>query len=75
MIIIHNSYCYYYSHNFSYYVFLSLDAPYLAPRREIKRNEPKYLGEVVTKIATLLGLSEEEVARQTTENTNRLFGI
>lgn len=52
------------------------DAPYLAPvPYRGKQNEPGYTRYVVEKIAELKGLSVEEVARQTTANAHRLFGI
>ena len=52
------------------------DAPYLAPvpyRGE--RNDSSYLPLVVSKIAQIKGISEEEVIRVTEENAKRLFGM
>jgi TatD DNase family protein len=52
------------------------DCPYLTPRsRRGRRNEPAYVVETAAKIAELRGEPVEEVARATSENTRRLFGI
>lgn len=52
------------------------DAPYLAPvPYRGKRNEPGYTRYVVEKIAELRMNSFEEIARATTENAHRLFGL
>ncbi len=52
------------------------DCPYLAPvPYRGKRNEPAYVVEVVSEIARLRGRKPEEIARVTTENARRLFGI
>lgn len=52
------------------------DAPYLAPEgKRGKRNEPAYMIKVVGEIAELKGLTPEDVARVTTLNCVRLFGI
>ena len=40
-----------------------------------KRNESAYVVHVLKKLAESLGISEEEVARQTNENVHRVFGI
>jgi TatD DNase family protein len=51
------------------------DAPYLAPvPYRGKRNEPAYVVEVARQMATVLGLSIEEVTRVTTDNAGRVFG-
>jgi TatD DNase family protein len=51
------------------------DAPFLAPQqRRGKRNEPAYVAYVAEKIAEVRGLTTAEIAQQTTENANRLFG-
>lgn len=53
---------------------IETDSPYLAPvPYRGKKNEPKYVVEVAQCIAELRDLSVEEVARQTTENFERLF--
>ena len=52
------------------------DGPYLAPDPwRGKRNEPSYLLYTVAKIAELRGVSVDEVARQTSANALRLFGL
>ena len=51
------------------------DAPYLAPVPfRGKRNEPAYVVEVARQLAGVLGMSDEDVMRVTTENAVRLFG-
>lgn len=53
---------------------LETDAPYLAPvPYRGKRNEPAYLKYVVEKLALVLRMNIEEVARITTENSGRVF--
>jgi len=55
---------------------LETDSPYLAPvPYRGQRNEPAYLPIVAEKLAVLRGVSREEVARVTTENAVRLFGL
>ncbi len=55
---------------------LETDAPYLAPvPYRGKRNEPSYTRLVAEKIALLLNTSLEEVAKLTTQNAEKLFGI
>jgi len=50
------------------------DAPYLAPvPHRGKRNEPAFVVETARVLAKLRGLSEEEIARTTSENFKRLF--
>lgn len=50
------------------------DAPYLAPQpRRGKRNEPAYTAMTAAVLAEVRGVSEDEIARQTTENFFRLF--
>ena len=52
------------------------DCPYLTPEPyRGQRNEPAHIPLIGRKMAELLGLSEEETARITTENTKRLFGL
>jgi TatD DNase family protein len=52
------------------------DAPWLAPvPHRGKRNCPAYLPDIVACIAAVRALSFEDVARATTENGKRLFGI
>ena len=55
---------------------IETDCPYLAPHPyRGKRNEPSYVKLVAEQIAEIKQLSVEEVARATTENANKLFGI
>jgi TatD DNase family protein len=55
---------------------LETDSPYLAPIPfRGKRNESSYIVNVVDKLALLYGLSSEEIALKTTENSKAIFGI
>ena len=55
---------------------IETDCPYLAPEpKRGRRNEPAYVGYVAEKLAELLGIPLEELARRTTENACRLFGV
>ena len=52
------------------------DAPYLAPHPyRGKRNEPAYMVLVAERLAQLCSLSLNELSRQVTENTGRLFQL
>lgn len=56
------------------HLILETDAPYLAPvPYRGKRNEPAYTKLVAEKLASLLGVSPEEVAATTTQNAEKLF--
>jgi len=58
------------------HLLIETDCPYLTPHPfRGKRNEPSYVKYVAEAIAELKGISVEEVARQTTENAKKLFGI
>ncbi|POB70851.1 hydrolase TatD, partial [Vibrio vulnificus] len=58
------------------YVILETDCPYLAPvPHRGKRNEPSYTRLVNERIAELRQLSNEEVAKITSENAKRLFHL
>jgi TatD DNase family protein len=51
------------------------DAPYLAPvPHRGKRNEPAWVVAVARRLAVVCGVSEEDLARITTENAQRVFG-
>ncbi|MEQ9763465.1 TatD family hydrolase [Streptococcus sp. ZJ151] len=57
-------------------ILVETDAPYLAPvPKRGKENKTAYTRYVVEKIAELRGMTVEEVAKITTENANRLFGL
>jgi TatD DNase family protein len=58
------------------YIVLETDAPYLAPvPHRGKRNESSYIIHIAERLAQIKGVSLEEVARITTENSIRLFGV
>jgi TatD DNase family protein len=58
------------------YLLIETDAPYLSPEpRRGKRNEPSYLEYTAKFIADLRGISLDDLARITTLNAKRLFGI
>ncbi len=58
------------------HILLETDAPYLTPVPfRGKRNESSYLIYVVGKMAETYGLSVADIARITTENAEKLFGI
>lgn len=55
---------------------LETDAPYLTPSpHRGKRNEPSYIKIIAKKLASIKGVSIDEVAKITTENAFELFGI
>jgi TatD DNase family protein len=55
---------------------LETDAPYLSPVPfRGKRNESSYLKYVAAKLAEVKGVSVEEVARITTQNAQKIFGM
>ncbi|MFA5339823.1 MAG: TatD family hydrolase [Candidatus Omnitrophota bacterium] len=57
-------------------ILVETDAPYLAPEgMRGKRNEPSYMLKAVEEIAKLKGLTPQDVARVTTLNCARLFGV
>ncbi len=58
------------------HIVLETDSPYLSPVPfRGKRNESSYLALVCKKVAEVYGISEEEVARITTENSKQVFGV
>ncbi|SHG92688.1 TatD family hydrolase [Winogradskyella jejuensis] len=58
------------------HIVLETDSPYLAPKPyRGKRNESSYIIKVVEKLSELYGISEEEIAKITTENSKAIFGI
>jgi len=55
---------------------LETDAPYLAPvPYRGKRNESAYILKVLEKLSELYGMSQEEIAVQTTANAKEVFGV
>lgn len=55
---------------------LETDCPYLAPvPHRGQRNEPAYLAVIAEQLARLKGMSVDELARQTSANADRLFGL
>ncbi|APY08190.1 hydrolase TatD [Winogradskyella sp. J14-2] len=58
------------------HIVLETDAPYLAPKPyRGKRNESVYIIKVLEKLSELYGISVEEIAAITTENSKQVFGI
>lgn len=59
---------------------IETDAPYLlprdlAPRPASRRNEPRYLPQILSTIAASLDADPAEIARATAENSVRFFGL
>lgn len=58
------------------YLLVETDAPYLTPEPlRGKRNEPSFIIHTVERIASLRGVSPDDIARITTLNARRLFKI
>lgn len=58
------------------HIVLETDAPYLAPTPyRGKRNESSYITKVIDKLVDIYGLSFEEIAKITTDNSKEIFGI
>ena len=57
-------------------VMVETDCPFLSPQaRRRKRNEPAFLPLTVEALAEIRGVTRESVARETTQNAERLFSI
>ncbi len=57
-------------------ILVETDAPYLTPHpHRGKRNEPAYVIHTLRKVAELKGVSPEELASATYQNTKTVFGI
>jgi TatD DNase family protein len=55
---------------------IETDGPYLAPvPQRGRRNEPAYVRHVAEMVAEVRGVTFETVARTTTANASRLFGL
>lgn len=58
------------------HIVLETDSPYLSPvPYRGKRNESSYLALVCKKVAEVYRISEEEVAKITTQNSKEVFGV
>lgn len=58
------------------YMLIETDCPYLPPQNfRGKRNEPAHVVDVAEKIAEVSGLSVEDIARITSMNTRKVFGL
>ena len=58
------------------HIVLETDSPYLAPTPyRGKRNESSYITQVVEKLATIYGISFQEIAEITTQNSKDIFGV
>lgn len=57
-------------------IVLETDSPYMAPvPYRGKRNESAFVVQVMKTLATAYGVSEEEIAKVTNENVERVFGV
>ena len=57
-------------------IVLETDAPYLSPVPfRGKRNESSYLKLIANKVASIYGMSLEEIANKTTNNSKEIFGV
>lgn len=57
-------------------IVLETDSPYLAPKPfRGKRNESSYLVKVQEKLAAIYGVSKEEIAKVTSANAEKIFGL
>ena len=58
------------------HLLVETDCPYLAPQpMRGRRNEPSFLRHTAEELARIKGLTPEDIARITTFNSHRLFGI
>lgn len=57
-------------------ILVETDGPFLTPHpHRGKRNEPAYIPFIVEKLATIKGVTTEEMARYTTQNARHLFRL
>jgi TatD DNase family protein len=57
---------------------IETDAPFLLPRdmkARAGRNEPRFLRHILRVVAGILGKDEDQLARETRENSRRFFGL
>ena len=58
------------------HLILETDAPYLSPTPfRGKRNESKYLVSIAEHLSQTMNVSIEEIAKHTTNNAKKLFGL
>lgn len=58
------------------HIVLETDSPYLAPKPfRGKRNESSYLVHIAEKLSKIYGISIEEIAEITTQNSEKIFGV
>lgn len=58
------------------HIVLETDSPYLAPvPYRGKRNESGYVFQVLEKLSYIYGITSEEIAKVTTENSKAVFGV
>ena len=51
------------------------DSPYLSPKKKIRRNEPKFLIDVVAEIALLRKETKESIINSSFENSLNFFNL
>ena len=57
-------------------IVLETDAPYMAPvPMRGQRNEPAFVRHVISRLAEVYGVSEEDIGRQTSANVARVFRL
>ena len=58
------------------HIVLETDSPYLAPAPyRGKRNESAYIIKILEKLSELYGVSKEDIAKMTTENSKAIFKV
>ena len=58
------------------HIVLETDSPYLAPvPYRGKRNESAYIVNILERLSEIYGMDKEEIARITTENSRKVFGV
>ena len=54
---------------------IETDSPYLSPRKKIRRNEPKFLIDVVEEVARLRQQTKESIVKSSYENSLNFFNL